>query len=338
MESIPPPVRSHCEPDDVLAYLENRLATRLRLTAPGRKRNKVFIRPAGSDSRVHVIFSSGKRYATKHEWFFKIREDTLLTHDFVAIWSDWTQTGWLIPSSELYGFIKDMPASISEGPKRWDPRIAIKEGEARLWTHEKLGYLPVSGFRIDFGDGDHLFADDPANVIAGFDPLEVVDLEGHRPAAADLEELPEALIARGIRDQRNRELGFAGEMLVVNMERARLTDLGMHEEAKAVTHVARQKGSDSRGYDILSFDERGRDKLIEVKTTRGVLQTPFFLSRNEIKVADKNPNRWKLVRVFEFGGSPKAFEVRPPLDRRLHTEPVSFMARLRPGWNSTQIA
>lgn len=40
---------------------------------------------------------------------------------------------------------------------------------------------------------------------------------------------------------------------------------------------------------IFSFDERGRDRLIEVKTTNGSARTPFYLSRNERQVADERP-------------------------------------------------
>jgi hypothetical protein len=38
---------------------------------------------------------------------------------------------------------------------------------------------------------------------------------------------------------------------------------------------------DGAGYDILSFDPSGKERLIEVKTTNGAAKTPFFLTRNE---------------------------------------------------------
>ncbi|BAS06695.1 hypothetical protein AHiyo4_01170 [Arthrobacter sp. Hiyo4] len=38
---------------------------------------------------------------------------------------------------------------------------------------------------------------------------------------------------------------------------------------------------DGLGYDILSFEESGKERLLEVKTTKSRAETPFFVSRNE---------------------------------------------------------
>jgi hypothetical protein len=81
------------------------------------------------------------------------------------------------------------------------------------------------------------------------------------------------------RDRLNRALGRAGEEFVLEVERTRLTRAGLHRLARNVRWIAEEEG-DGAGYDILSFDVAGRQRLIEVKTTNGAARTPFFLSRN----------------------------------------------------------
>ena len=69
------------------------------------------------------------------------------------------------------------------------------------------------------------------------------------------------------RENENRELGLAGEKLVVEHERNRLTEVGRLDLAERVEHVSQTRG-DGLGYDVLSFDDENGDELfIEVKTT-----------------------------------------------------------------------
>lgn len=65
---------------------------------------------------------------------------------------------------------------------------------------------------------------------------------------------------------------------------------------------------DGAGYDISSYDMDGRQRLIEVKTTRGWERTPFHISRNELEVSREKPNAWCLMRLWNFERDPKAFE------------------------------
>jgi Domain of unknown function (DUF3883) len=86
------------------------------------------------------------------------------------------------------------------------------------------------------------------------------------------------------RDFRNRSLGKAGEEFVLEFERRKLTKLERPDLARKVRWVAMEDG-DGAGYDILSFDRSGQERLIEVKTTNGGARTPFFLTRNESETA-----------------------------------------------------
>lgn len=129
------------------------------------------------------------------------------------------------------------------------------------------------------------------------------------------------------RDARNRQLGYAGEELVVAHERASLTAIGRTDLAEKVRWVSQLDG-DGAGYDILSFEQNGAPRLVEVKTTNGWERTPFYLSRNEINVANDNRDSWHLVRLWNFVREPKAYALRPPLENYVELTPTSFLASL----------
>ncbi len=76
-------------------------------------------------------------------------------------------------------------------------------------------------------------------------------------------------------EARNRSLGLKGEELVLRFEHERLWRTGRKSLANRIEHVSASRG-DHLGYDIHSFEEDGRDRLIEVKTTRFGALTPFF--------------------------------------------------------------
>lgn len=127
------------------------------------------------------------------------------------------------------------------------------------------------------------------------------------------------------RDERNRTLGKAGEELVLHRERAQLRQQGRDDLARRVHWVSQEDG-DGAGYDILSFMPDGRDRLIEVKTTNGWERTPFYISRNELQVAEKRGEDWYLFRLYDFARTPKAFELRPPLEAHVELTAMSFQA------------
>jgi hypothetical protein len=115
------------------------------------------------------------------------------------------------------------------------------------------------------------------------------------------------------RDHRNRALGTAGESFVLDLERNRLTNGARPDLARRVRWVASEDG-DGAGYDILSFNLGGQERLIEVKTTNGSALTPFFLSRNEYDLATERPAHWRIYRVHLFAREPRIFKLAPPLE------------------------
>lgn len=127
------------------------------------------------------------------------------------------------------------------------------------------------------------------------------------------------------RDARNRALGRAGEERILAHERANLLAAGRTDLAERIRWVSHVDG-DGAGYDILSFDTDGSDRLIEVKTTNGWERTPFHISRNELTVAEERRADWRLVRLWNFSREPKAFELRPPLGTHVSLMATSFQA------------
>ncbi len=128
------------------------------------------------------------------------------------------------------------------------------------------------------------------------------------------------------RDERNRALGRAGEERVVVHERSALKIAGRDDLARKVRWVSEEDG-DGAGYDIASFAPDGRDRLIEVKTTNGWERTPFYISRNELAVAEERRSEWCLFRLWHFSRAPKAFELHPPLDAHISLTATAFQAR-----------
>lgn len=129
------------------------------------------------------------------------------------------------------------------------------------------------------------------------------------------------------REARNASLGAAGEDFVLRIEHERLWQAGHRQLAERIEHVARTRG-DGLGYDIVSFEPTGRERLIEVKTTRFGQMTPFFASRNEVAVSEERSDHYHLYRVFSFEASPRIFVLPGSLRTSCVLEPVEYQANL----------
>jgi hypothetical protein len=128
-------------------------------------------------------------------------------------------------------------------------------------------------------------------------------------------------------DARNAALGLAGEEFVLRIEHQRLWKAGAGSLADRVEHVAKSKG-DGLGYDIVSYEADGRERLIEVKTTSFGALTPFYASRREVAVSAERAEQYKLYRLFKFRTSPKVFVLDGPLELSCILDPVHYMGRL----------
>jgi len=127
------------------------------------------------------------------------------------------------------------------------------------------------------------------------------------------------------REARNRSLGTAGELFVLNFERARLIHAGKEYLAAKIEHTAKVRG-DYAGYDILSFEASGAERLIEVKTTKYGVDTPFFVTRNEVVTSERHASQYQLYRLFEFREAPRLYTLPGALHQTCRLSAASFLA------------
>ena len=126
---------------------------------------------------------------------------------------------------------------------------------------------------------------------------------------------------RKVKDQ----LGRDGEAYVAQLEREKLNGTvyanGVNE-AFADDFTA--------GFDIMSFTPDGQQLFIEVKTTGGEADEPFYLTANEkafMELCARNRYRYELHRVFRFNG--KASRVIYTAEEMMgfHYDPCVYMVR-----------
>ncbi len=129
-----------------------------------------------------------------------------------------------------------------------------------------------------------------------------------------------------LREARNSSLGSAGERFVLNFEQARLIKEGKERLAAQVEQVSQTRG-DHEGFDILSFESDGRERLIEVKTTAFGSLTPFFVSQNQVKTSHQHRDQFQVYRVFRFRRDPRLFAVPGAIGENCDLEAREFVAR-----------
>lgn len=126
-------------------------------------------------------------------------------------------------------------------------------------------------------------------------------------------------------EARNQTLGLAGEKLVLEFEHKRLWLAGKKDLADRIEHVSDTTG-DHLGFDISSFETDGRDRLIEVKTTRFGALTPFFASKNEVEVSESREGEYQLYRLYKFTQQPKLFVLPGSLRSSCTLDPMQYSA------------
>jgi len=128
------------------------------------------------------------------------------------------------------------------------------------------------------------------------------------------------------REALNQSLGDAGEALVVRYEQARLRHAGKDRLARNVEQVSKTIG-DHAGYDIRSYEISGRDRFVEVKTTRYGPFTPFYISTGELRFSQEHPCAYRLYRVFEFVRRPKLFTLAGDVARHVRLQATHYRAQ-----------
>ncbi|MFO0846912.1 MAG: DUF3883 domain-containing protein [Gemmataceae bacterium] len=201
------------------------------------------------------------------------------------------------------------------------------------------GYRPRENFQRALIAGvDRYLTADPSILATGMPVMrgglaQPASLIYEAPPQARQNEAPPAGLARLVakfdpaaRDAQNRALGRAGEEKVLETEWSNLRLGGREDLARKVRWVSEEDG-DGAGYDILSFDPTGRERLLEVKTTNGSSRVPFFLTENERIVSLERADSYRIVRVYRFLQEPRAFELPAPIAHHVTLNPAVWRAR-----------
>ena len=128
----------------------------------------------------------------------------------------------------------------------------------------------------------------------------------------------------------DKDLGVEGEKFVINFEKKRLNNSGFSHLANEVLDVSQE----NCGYDILSFDDDSKERLIEVKTTKNNLDFPFFLTRNEVNTSKLNLTTYWLYRVYGFSNGHGNIQcLKGDMELLTDLTPRSFSAIKHPNSN-----
>jgi len=129
-------------------------------------------------------------------------------------------------------------------------------------------------------------------------------------------------------DKKLKDIGNKGEQYIIEYEKERLTQANKEELADKIKHISLV--NDAAGYDILSFNEDGSERYIEVKTTKGPIGTDFFISPGEIKFSKVN-KEYYIYRVFEFLSEKmtgKIYIKKGDVETNFNLKPLQFKASL----------
>ena len=130
------------------------------------------------------------------------------------------------------------------------------------------------------------------------------------------------------REARNRSLGNAGEALVMDYERLRLERASKDQLARNIEQVSKTVG-DHAGYDIRSYHADGRDRFIEVKTTRYSRYTPFYISAGELRFSRAHADSYHLYRVFGLRKSPRLFTLPGEVGQHVCLQATTYRAQFQ---------
>lgn len=182
-------------------------------------------------------------------------------------------------------------------PPKWGNDIEIKWSE--YWLDKKCNWEKLISETVDF---INKYKENYYQAVFDIEPLTSKQRGGLtlEDFPTGLEKLPDKKrefkgIDINFNDEQARKstIGSLGEYLVLENERQKLKNNNLQH---LVSNVIKVK--DGCGYDICSYDEKGEKLFIEVKSTEGKANTPFFISANEVEYHKKNKSI--IYRVYDL--------------------------------------
>lgn len=201
------------------------------------------------------------------------------------------------------------------------------------------GYLPAYNYQkvpLEEVIVSHLRNPEIENIFRRFAETEPTPgrlvfetMEEKGPAKSALVEEPELVYRSPVKvnyielEQANRAVGKSGEQIALEFERWRLTRAGKEGLADKIEWVSQTQG-DGLGFDILSRNENGTDRYIEVKSTKLTKEAPFYFTAREHDFSRKYRSNFYLYRVFNLKADPKLFIAHGAYDEFCHMRPTNF--------------
>ncbi len=193
------------------------------------------------------------------------------------------------------------------------------------------GYKPRGNFQASLlGEIQRRLESDPS-LIAALRSTVIAEL-ARGPQLRRAKPAPPAKVAQrgthfdyGLLQEESRRRGECGEQLVVSYEQTSLMRSGRPDLAERVRWAAMEDG-DGLGYDVLSYDQEGRVRYIEVKATAYGRETPFYISFAELEFARHHLDSYALYRVFDVLGSPEFYVLQGNVADMLTLMPVTYKA------------
>jgi len=131
-------------------------------------------------------------------------------------------------------------------------------------------------------------------------------------------------------DRQRRRVGDRGEALVLEMEKNRLTQAGKRALADGIKQISNEDAS--AGFDILSFEEDGREKRIEVKATCDPnLARGFYISSNELDKSATLTNYYLYIVFSTMSEKPRILSIpKPELTGKPYTlRPLKYLVTIQ---------
>lgn len=130
---------------------------------------------------------------------------------------------------------------------------------------------------------------------------------------------------------RNQETGDIGENLVLANEIDKARRWGLPEDL--VSQIRRVSlESDDYVFDILSFDKKGKEHYIEVKTTKASGNSlSFILTQNELEHARKYGSAYSIVMVFDVAQNPRIWDMGNPFVSepcKVNIKPIKYLVEV----------
>ena len=125
-----------------------------------------------------------------------------------------------------------------------------------------------------------------------------------------------------------KKVGLAGEEYVYDYLFHNLMKEGKENLANKIVKQYEDL-NEYPGYDIKSFDSRGNEIYIEVKSTKGKKNESFNISKNELDSAKKHRTKYYIYLVVNALTDPKIYQIIPdPIkyldDNKISIQPLTY--------------